>query len=1234
MIHLNSFNWIFFNFLLAVVVGDAHNGTDLCGGCAPGLICHDTGITCFTTPCASWKCIEPLKEDFICRSKTIDQKNDCKEGTICLHVEGQDDIFTCQVDPCLNFQWPDNSIVFCTEDSECPKGEVCGGCQPSGCSCEDGYIRCTNDCQTTCGLSKLELGAVCKSGGIERPGIDRRDDCASPFICLPNPNEVAIGGEVTWYCTETCSEDVTYCDKASNSPCAEDEICDGCEEVCTCKDGTKTCSLPCRPICKLKAGSVCKSGGVETGLGIDRVNNCVKPTECKPEPDVVAPGGEVPWICQSPCADYSWPPSGITFCQKGRTEPCSDGKICGGCVPSKCECTSSGNIKCGTDCQSICQIGKDDVCIPGDEFPGCIDGFSCKKSKLTSTGSQQYTCQDSCGDFEYPNPNTKFCNKNDNKCGLNEECTGCVPSQCDCQDGVITCTEDCLFFCKPRTKCCDDNPPQCSSDNPFCHREGIYCCSDGMWHPSSGGGHENTCLHQELQISERCEINCAADQECEEVKCKEYEEKVEGQCCPECKPKIDCSLVRCMSVPDLCSNGLAPIKPEGECCLICPKDCSASVCLKPDCSEKEKLVSMEGECCPQCISVERCRRLEVLSSAVYDCSDLICKEDGEEKSWHCKSSCCRDPPPPCPASNPHCYWEGIFCCSDGSWYPSIGAGAEGTCQQYKLGVSKQCESTDDCSTVAFCPACTANFVEIRGLTSDRCCPECQPTNPDLNCSTVRCAAPNCEEPSVPYKPSDSCCEICRDAECSNTICLSPVCEDDQSLFIPPGKCCPMCKMDCSLVRCAFPICKEGYEVDYNPVINNVIDCCPTCVQKANYNCYTKEVWSDLKREWCCKNKNLGCQVLSCGGFAAVQCPRNYECVYPEGSTLGTCHQHCGGFSGVQCPSNFECNYFEGADYGTCAKKDQVLSCGGFSGAQCPPNYECIYPQRSTLGTCHQHCGGFAGVQCPLNFKCKYFEGADYGTCTEKDKSDCHEISDCETCLTSGCVMSTGVCQEMCVADASCYRLEHLKSAADVCKIRADNLAKDKLCRQQTDCQMCVEKDCLWNAEEEFIGCQSTCMPPMPCNPIYDSSQCPVPKDCEAYMDCETCLASGCKMSAGQCGKMCAMDVACYDLSYDSNKYFQEPNTICEIRADHLAKAELCGQQTNCLMCVEKGCLWNVQKGFSTCFSTCPMMLPCNPFTNSSQCPPPTASPTFDLGVSHYNMPGLMTLIVSAILLLM
>ena len=51
------------------------------------------------------------------------------------------------------------------------------------------------------GEDSLLPGDICKSGGVETgPGVNRKDDCPHDYECRPIEGEMAIGGEVNWYC--------------------------------------------------------------------------------------------------------------------------------------------------------------------------------------------------------------------------------------------------------------------------------------------------------------------------------------------------------------------------------------------------------------------------------------------------------------------------------------------------------------------------------------------------------------------------------------------------------------------------------------------------------------------------------------------------------------------------------------------------------------------------------------------------------------------------------------------------------------------------------------------------------------------------------------------------------------------------------------------------------------------------------------------------------------------------
>ena len=101
--------------------------------------------------------------------------------------------------------------------------------------------------------------------------------------------------------TEFCSDSPMQLCRMKCSPvnCPKDE--------CAMREGS-CCSVKCvKPKLKpakspedpppLKLGDVCKSGGVETGKGVHRMNDCPSGSKCSPSTQM-AIGGESPWLCQ------------------------------------------------------------------------------------------------------------------------------------------------------------------------------------------------------------------------------------------------------------------------------------------------------------------------------------------------------------------------------------------------------------------------------------------------------------------------------------------------------------------------------------------------------------------------------------------------------------------------------------------------------------------------------------------------------------------------------------------------------------------------------------------------------------------------------------------------------------------------------------------------------------------------------------------------------------------------
>ena len=71
--------------------------------------------------------------------------------------------------------------------------------------------------------------------------------------------------------------------------------------------------------------------------------------------------------------------------------------------------------------------------------------------------------------------------------------------------------------------------------------------------------------------------------------------------------------------------------------------------------------------------------------------------------------------------------------------------------------------------------------------------------PPLDCATVLCAAPSCNNPTT---PEGQCCPVCPD--CSAVLCLRPECSDGSQPIAPPGECCAVCPTrKCTIIQCNY-----------------------------------------------------------------------------------------------------------------------------------------------------------------------------------------------------------------------------------------------------------------------------------------------------------------------------------------------------------------------------------------------------------------------------------------------
>jgi hypothetical protein len=233
---------------------------------------------------------------------------------------------------------------------------------------------------------------------------------------------------------------------------------------------------------------------------------------------------------------------------------------------------------------------------------------------------------------------------------------------------------------------------------------------------------------------------------------------------------------------------------------------------------------------------------------------------------------------------------------------------------YCGGCAYKCET--DCSLV-FCaqPFCTTD--ETLVTLAGECCPFCQ-----LDCSKVLCLKPICAPGYELVVPELQCCPVCKPTcpdtetmefvQCAgcHTTCgnINPVCdlmcqagcrckEETPIWSAANGKCISAaeCVDDCSVVRCAEPVCGEN-EVEVTPAGQ----CCAICESNGDtFNKVECNIISDCDVDYKCRRDPkcghlTGYEKLLCASESATKkvcwrqqiqafcpmddCVEGYECV--------------------------------------------------------------------------------------------------------------------------------------------------------------------------------------------------------------------------------------------------------------------------------------------------------------------------------------------------------------------
>ena len=200
---------------------------------------------------------------------------------------------------------------------------------------------------------------------------------------------------------------------------------------------------------------------------------------------------------------------------------------------------------------------------------------------------------------------------------------------------------------------------------------------------------------------------------------------------------------------------------------------------------------------------------------------------------------------------------------------------------------------DDCASKCCRPDCKTKWPNC----ADSCCKsylrdanECKLCTEIVQCvptpapKLFACINGNCIEHSMGGLPLDLCAEGCGVADPSNT-CYSECCKPDCAINWPncKGSCCEgflkthdQCASCTESAKCTpapapspsicGTICTSNTDCSMSTKCtsctqqadSDVTICAPVFTYKDTHNCYTRELWSDDKKDWCCQNMGLGC----------------------------------------------------------------------------------------------------------------------------------------------------------------------------------------------------------------------------------------------------------------------------------------------------------------------------------------------------------------------------------------
>eukprot|EP00040_Diaphanoeca_grandis_P035663 m.224844 g.224844 ORF g.224844 m.224844 type:complete len:905 (+) comp33446_c0_seq1:159-2873(+) len=623
-----------------------------------------------------------------------------------------------------------------------------------------------------------------------------------------------------------------------------------------------------------------------------------------------------------------------------------------------CElCVGAGKAWNGGECLDSCMI-MDVGCY--EDTKGC-DAYN-EMQLMIRECPQQGSCKGCLS-------HNRFCKfgKNDGKCAMRDgfydwsayvqESTDC---DCLCPKNLDpVCGSDGVTY----GNACEAACAEVSTTDGACVVEEACSCAE-IWSPVCADG---------KTYGNECEAKCAnvetfTQGECPKPVCvlKNGTKIPQGDSwkasdCEHCQcsssdtgPKIECYMQDC-APPQECEDGFENQKVEGQCCHQCQKtqttyDCSTDedwtddkrkwccdnegqgcedpcalvLCATVECKEGYERQDVEGECCDTCQKKED-------PCALVDCMDVECT--AQEISFTPEGECCSE----CKKCD-----DVVDCFADPC--------ATSTCSV----AGATCESN-------YCGGCNAVW-SVKGevLDEKQCAPE-------YNCQTEELWTN--EKKNWCCEHEDECAQKCSTVRCI----LGAACDDTEEWYRPFGQCCSSCKpkesdcdgtvvaclvRPCSVTTCdAHPdaVCADDYCDGCNAIFTldgEVLSKDECEKEKPEFDCQTRELWTNEKQVWCCENEERGCDGVcetsdgdmyalgaswqpdactycSCDdpgtakkGICAVMdcmpplCGLDEEMVTQEGKCCPTCVKKV--VESSECPAN--------CGDGTC-KGDQCTSCG-------------------------------------------------------------------------------------------------------------------------------------------------------------------------------------------------------------------------------------------------------------------------------------------------------------------